>query len=106
MVTKFGMSDKLGTMYLGSDQEVFVGMEFGQTREYSEQTASAIDHEVHSILDKCYEEAVRILKEHIDQLRALGNLLIEKETLNRADFLSFLNGPEEAQPVPADGIVE
>ena len=106
MVTKFGMSENLGTMYLGSDQEVFVGMEFGQTREYSEQTASAIDREVHSILDKCYEEAVRILKEHIDQLRALGELLIEKETLNRADFLSFLNGPEEAQPVPADGIVK
>ena len=43
MVTQYGMSDELGTMYLGSDQEVFVGMEFGQSREYSEQSAAAID---------------------------------------------------------------
>ena len=108
MVTKFGMSDKLGTMYLGSDQEVFVGMEFGQTREYSEMTAAAIDHEVHGILDKCYEDAVRILKEHLEQLQALGKLLIEKETLNRADFLSFLKGDEETPlPLqPADGAAQ
>ena len=53
MVTQWGMSDVIGTMYLGSDQEVFVGMEFGQSREYSEQSAATIDAEVKRIIDLC-----------------------------------------------------
>ena len=95
MVTRFGMSDKLGTVYLANDQEVFVGMEFGQSREYSEETAALIDQEVRSILSRCYQQAQSILREHLDQLRGLGNLLIEKETVTREDFLRFMN------PAPA-----
>ncbi len=102
MVTKFGMSDKLGTMYLGSDQEVFVGMEFGQTREYSEQTAALIDTEVHTILENCYRSAVSILKEHLKELEALGQLLIEKETVNRKDFLAFLQSFTAPAPAVAE----
>ena len=90
MVTKFGMSDKLGTMYLANDQEVFVGMEFGQTREYSEGTACEIDSEVRRILTDCYAQALAILREHMKELKGLGELLIEKETVNRADFLQFI----------------
>ncbi len=117
MVTRFGMSDKLGNVYLGSDQEVFVGMEFGQTREYSEETASVIDEEVRSILGQCYIQAVTILKDHMDKLNGLGALLIEKETISRSDFLSFLNGQTgqaaspsaEADPDPsifAEGVIQ
>ena len=105
MVTKFGMSSRLGTVYLGSDQEVFVGMEFGQTREFSEQTASVIDEEVRTILTDCYHQAISILKDHMKELDGLGKLLIEKETLSRADFLAFLNGSssdEKASPAPED----
>ncbi len=97
MVTRFGMSDKIGTVYLSNDQEVFVGMEFGQTRDYSEETAALIDAEVRAILTQCYADSQAILKEHIDQLRGLGELLIEKETVTREDFLRFINDADKAE---------
>ena len=102
MVTRFGMSEKLGTVYLGSDQEVFVGMEFGQTREYSEDTASMIDQEVRNILNQCYASALRILREHFNQLQELGKLLIKMETITRKDFLEFIDSmekPAEKEPL-------
>jgi cell division protease FtsH len=102
MVTRFGMSEKLGTVYLGSDQEIFVGMEFGQSREYSEETAALIDREVRTILNNAYAQALSILKEHMDQLRGLGELLIEKETVTREDFLSFIQGEKKAVEAPAE----
>ena len=95
MVTKFGMSDKLGTVYLGNDQEVFVGMEFGQTRDYSEETAALIDSEVRAILTKCYQDSLDILRAHLDQLKGLAEMLIEKETVTRDMFLAFIH------PAPA-----
>lgn len=96
MVTRYGMSDKLGTVYLGSDQEIFVGMEFGQSREYSEETAALIDSEVRSILDNAYSLACSILKEHLSKLNALATLLIEKETINRTDFVAFMEHTEDS----------
>lgn len=90
MVTQFGMSDNIGTIYLGSDQEVFVGMEFGQSREYSEEIAAKIDREVASILAKCYEKAKQILTDHKDKLEALTQALLDQETLNRAEFVSLM----------------
>ena len=102
MVTRFGMSDRIGTVYLSNDQEVFVGMEFGQTRDYSEETAALIDAEVRAILTQCYAESQNILKEHIDQLRGLGELLIEKETVTREDFLRFINEAESPKEKPAE----
>ena len=104
MVTRFGMSDKLGTVYLSNDQEVFVGMEFGQTRDYSEETAALIDAEVRAILTQCYQQALEILRQHMDQLQGLGELLIEKETVTREEFVRFITGAaaQEDQPVPQD----
>ena len=90
MVTQFGMSENIGTIYLGSDQEVFVGMEFGQTREYSEEIAARIDREVASILARCYEKAKEILRDKKDRLDALVEALVKYETLNRTDFLSVM----------------
>ena len=95
MVTKFGMSDELGTIYLGSDEQVFVGMEFGQTRAYSEETAARIDAEVGRILKACYDNALSVLEEHREELEALAGLLIEKETINRTEFLKLLGPAEE-----------
>ena len=92
MVTRFGMSDKLGTVYLGSDQEIFVGMEFGQSREYSEATAAIIDEEVRNILNNAYAQALDLLAKNQDKLEGLAQLLIEKETVDHQQFLAFMNG--------------
>ena len=91
MVTQFGMSDNIGTIYLGSDQEVFVGMEFGQSREYSEEIAAKIDREVASILAECYEKAKKILRDNQDKLDTLAQALLAQETLNRAEFVSLMD---------------
>lgn len=93
MITKLGMSDEIGTLYIGNDQEIFVGMEFGQTREISEQTATRVDQEISNMMSRCYQVAMDTLKTHIDKLHGLANLLIEKETVNRDEFLQFMDGP-------------
>ena len=94
MVTQFGMSEEIGTIYLGSDQEVFVGMEFGQSREYSEEVAAKIDREVASMLNKCYEVAKNIIREKKDRLDKLAEALLQQETLNRAEFLALMESGE------------
>ena len=94
MVTQFGMSDNIGTIYLGSDQEVFVGMEFGQSREYSEEIAAKIDREVAAILARCYDQAKAILREKKESLDALVAALLKYETLNRAEFLAVMETGE------------
>ena len=91
MVTRYGMSEKLGNIYLGSDQEIFVGMEFGQSREYSETTAATIDEEVRTILFNAYQTALDVLTENREKLEGLAQLLIEKETVNHQMFLAFMN---------------
>jgi cell division protease FtsH len=96
MVTKWGMSDALGTIYLGSDEEVFVGMEFGHGREYSEQFAAAIDTEVKNLIDRCYKQALELLAQHRDQLDAVAEALLDRDTLNRAEFEAVMKG--EALP--------
>jgi cell division protease FtsH len=100
MVTQFGMSDALGTIYLGNDQEVFVGMEFGHTREYSEEVAYQIDKEVRHLLDESYEKARKILRENIDKLHALAAALLKHETLSRKEFLTVMEGKELPEPEP------
>ena len=102
MVTKDGMSEKLGAVYLASDQEVFVGMEFGQSREYSEETSAIIDEEVRKLLSAAYDKAVSILQAHLDQLNGLAKLLIEKETVSREEFVQFMQPALEAPAEPAE----
>ena len=102
MITQFGMSDELGTMYLGSDQEVFVGMEFGQSREYSEQSAAAIDAAVKQLMDRCYQRAVSLLKEHFNQLKGVAEALLERDTLSRVEFEAVMKG----EPLPPMSEVE
>ena len=92
MVTRYGMSEKIGTIFLDSEQEVFLGNSFAQNRDYSEQTAAAVDQEVSDLLRSCYELSMNTLKEHQDKLEGLAQLLIEKETLSREDFVAFIDG--------------
>ncbi len=98
MVTQFGMSNVLGTIYLGNDQEVFVGMEFGHTREYSEEVANQIDKEVRRLLDESYEKARKILRDNMEKLHAVANALLKHETLSRAEFIALMEGKELPEP--------
>ena len=91
MVTQFGMSEEIGTIYLGSDQEVFVGMEFGQSREYSEEVAAKIDREVSRMLEKCYNKALALLRANKDKMDLLTEALLSQETLNRAEFVALMD---------------
>ena len=102
MVTQFGMSENIGTIYLGSDQEVFVGMEFGQSREYSEEIAAKIDREVASILSECYDKAKAILTEKSNEMNALVEALLKYETLNRAEFLAVMENGEVQEGLGSD----
>ena len=102
MVTKYGMSEKIGTMYLGSDQEVFVGMEFGQSREYSENVAAMIDEETKKLLDACYERAKQVIREHREELEMLVQTLIKEQTVGRKAFVAIMNGQYEDLPVDED----
>ena len=87
MVMKYGMSEKVGMINYGSDEdEVFIGRDLAHTRGYGEQTASLIDSEVKRIIDESYQKAKELLQEHIQVLHACAKLLIEKEKINREEF--------------------
>ena len=102
MVTKYGMSDKLGTvMYGSSNNEVFLGMDYGRARDDSEATAAAIDKEVYDIINHAYEEAERLLTEHKDLLHKLAQYLIVNEKIDAPEFQKLMNDPTFA-PLPAD----
>ena len=87
MVTKYGMSEKIGTITLGSSQEeVFLGRDFAQAKEYSEETANLIDEEVKSIIDFAYKKAEEILKANMEKLTRVANVLLEKEKIDGEEF--------------------
>ena len=90
MVTKYGMSDSLGTITFGSGQEeVFLGRDWTQTRNYSEETSAKIDEEVKKIIDNGYNRAKEILTMHSDKLHAVANLLLEKEKVDGEEFAAI-----------------
>ena len=87
MVTKYGMSERIGTLMLGSDQsEVFLGRDLAQAREYSEETAGVIDEETKRIVDEAYNRAKQILTDHVDKLHAVAKVLLEKEKIEADEF--------------------
>lgn len=92
MVTKYGMSERVGTITLGSNQEeVFLGRDFATQKEYSEETAAIIDEEVKSIIDFAYKKAAEILQAHMDKLTAVANVLLEKEKIDGEEFDEIFN---------------
>jgi len=87
MITKYGMSDTLGNLVFANESdEVFIGRDFVQTKNYSEEIAAQIDREVKKIIDSCYERIKNILKENINKLHAVANALMEKEKLEGYEF--------------------
>ena len=92
MVTQYGMSDRIGPMTLGVGQEeVFLGRDLAQSKEYSEETASIIDEEVKSIIDTAYKTAEEILRRNIDKLHAVAGVLLEKEKIDGDEFEAIFN---------------
>ena len=92
MVTKYGFSEKLGPVNYSSSDEVFLGKDFSTRKNYSEETASEIDEEVKAIIEEAYEAARVILEEHIEQLKAVAEGLLEVETLDNQQFVQLYNG--------------
>ena len=87
MITRYGMSDRLGTVLYGSGHsEVFLGRDYGTGKEYSEQTAAAIDEEIQRIIKECYADAKQILSEHIDKLHFVAQYLLTHETMDGDQF--------------------
>lgn len=91
MVTVYGMSEKLGPVcYDNEGENVFIGRDYGRTKVYSEEVQYAIDQEIKDFILKAKEEATQILLEHKDKLDKLAQTLLEKETINRQEFLAVL----------------
>ena len=87
MITKYGMSEKLGLIHYGDDdEEVFIGRDLAHTRSYGEQVASEIDQEVKRIVDECYMQAKKIINEYRQVLDACAELLLQKEKISREEF--------------------
>lgn len=104
MVVSYGMSDKLGPIaYKSSQDEVFIGRDFGHSKQYSEEIAAQIDDEIHQIVDDCYQKAIAMLEEHIDQLHAVSNALLEREVLDKEEFVAVMQGKKLDQEESNDG---
>ena len=113
MVTKYGMSDKLGPIQYGTDDsEPFLGRDMGHIRNYSEETASAIDNEIKMLVEDAYHKTERILTEHMDQLQKVAEFLFHNEKMSGEEFRAVMEGtyqppeekPQEEKP-PSDSFV-
>ena len=86
MVSKYGMSEKLGTVAYGSEGEVFIGRDYEKSKSYSEQVAGDIDAEVKALVDRAYAHCTKILQDNKDKLTEIARYLLENETMNREAF--------------------
>ena len=104
MVTRYGMSEKLGPRTFGKREElVFLGREISEQRDYSDSVAQTIDEEVHALIDSAYKSAKKVLSENKEQLMKLSKYLIENETAE-GEYLEELFGspPSDEQPAPSE----
>jgi cell division protease FtsH len=97
MIMRFGMSEKLGPRVLGRNHDLpFLGREMSAEPDYSEEVAREIDEEIRRVIEEAHERALAVLKEHMDELHRLSAILIERETIDKDQFLRLLEGaPEE-----------
>lgn len=103
MVMRYGFSEKLGPILYGSeDHEVFLGRDYGQAKNYSENVASEIDAEIREIIETAYERAKDIITEHRDLLDRVTNALIKQETIDGPDFYKLMNGEIDVDGEPVE----
>jgi cell division protease FtsH len=106
MIMRYGMSEKLGPRVLGRNQDMpFLGREMASEPDYSEEISRLIDDEIFAVIDHAHTRARKVLEEHADELHKLSAILIERETIDKDQFLRLLAGeseeavfPEEAEP--------
>lgn len=92
MITKYGMSEKLGARTFGdANNEVFIGRDFGQTQDYSEDVAAQIDREIKAIIDSCYQRCVDILNANMDKLVSVAELLLKNEKIDADEFSALFD---------------
>ena len=102
MVTKYGFSEKLGPVNYSSSDEVFLGKDFTSKQSYSEGTAAQIDAEVKAIVEEAFEAAKKILSEHMEQLHAVAEGLLEIETLDHDQFVQLFDGTKTPKELAED----
>ncbi len=101
MVTKYGMSEKLGPIAFGGENhQVFLGKDYSQVRNYSESVASQIDEEIENIIRNAYERTENILSEHIDKLHTIAQKLYENEKLSGEEFASIMTATDSEAAEP------
>ena len=98
MVSKYGMSPKLGTVSYGSDEEVFIGRDYEKAKSYSERVAGDIDEEVKNLVDRAYARCTEILTGDLEKVRQIAGYLLEHETMDRAAFEQAMAAPALEAP--------
>jgi cell division protease FtsH len=108
MIMRFGMSEKLGPRVLGRNHDMpFLGREMSAEPDYSEEVAREIDEEIRRVIEEAHDRAQTVLRDHMDELHRLSAILIERETIDKDEFLRLLEGASEEEvfadetPVPA-----
>ena len=94
MITEYGMNDEIGPVYLGGDQEVFVGRDFGHARNYSEELAARVDEQLEKTLHAALDRATQLLNENREKLDRIARELINREKLDKEEFAALMRGEE------------
>lgn len=107
MVTKYGMSERLGARTFGDqNNEVFIGLDYGHTVDYSQETAAVIDEEIHKIIDECYKRCTDILNSHRESLTKVAELLLEKEKIEGEEFDALFAADSKDSENPTENATE
>jgi cell division protease FtsH len=103
MIMRFGMSEKLGPRVLGhSNDQPFLGRDYGAQADYSEEIAREIDDEIRRVIEEAHELALSVLREHMEELHRISQILIERETIDRDQFERLTAGEDEATVFPEE----
>jgi cell division protease FtsH len=103
MIMRYGMSEKLGPRVLGRNQDMpFLGREMASEPDYSEEMAREIDDEIRRVIEEAHTRARKVLEEHLDELHRLSAILVERETIDKDQFLMLLGGAAEEKVFPEE----
>ena len=103
MIMRYGMSEKLGPRVLGRNQDMpFLGREMASEPDYSEEIAREIDSEINRVIELAHTTALKVLEEHLEELHRLSAILVERETIDKDQFIKLLAGAAEEEVFPEE----